>query len=103
MVVALGVPACTDPAAVNPGSGVGTASATPRAIIAADAPKPAVTEAAAAAHAVDASIAAISLSEPPADAARAVELCLVNEWVAASGSDVITGLGHIGHATDASR
>jgi hypothetical protein len=101
MIVALGVFACSAPAAVNPGSGVETASATPRATIAADVAKPAATEAAAAAAAVDASIAAISLSEPPADAARAFELCLVNEWVAASGSDVIAGLGHIEHATDA--
>ncbi len=101
MVLALGVMACTDPAAAVPGSSIGAASPMPGTTIAADVPKPAATEEAPAAPAVDASIAAISLSKPPAEAARAFELCLVNEWVAASGSDVISGLGHIDHATDA--
>jgi hypothetical protein len=101
MVIALGVMACTDPAAALPVSSAGHASPIPGATIAADAPKPVATKEAPAAPAVDESIAAISLSDPPAEAARAFELCFVNEWVAASGGDVISGLGHIEHATDA--
>jgi hypothetical protein len=44
---------------------------------------------------------AVSLSHPPADAARAFELCSVRGWVEAKGIDVIRGIGRIDHADEA--
>jgi len=43
----------------------------------------------------------VSLSNPPADAGRAFELCLVRGWVERNGIDVIAGLGRIDHANEA--
>jgi hypothetical protein len=43
----------------------------------------------------------VSLSHPPADAARAFELCSVRGWVDAKGMDVIAGIGRIDHANEA--
>ena len=47
---------------------------------------------------IDPAVAPVSLSDPPADAARAFEVCLVPEIVSRYGSAAITGFGRIGHA-----
>ena len=52
---------------------------------------------------IDPTVAPVSLSNPPADAARAFEVCLVPEIVSRYGSAAITGLGRIEHASDAPR
>lgn len=51
--------------------------------------------------AVEPVIAPVSLSQPPADAARAFEICAVRGWVDRNGIDVIAGIGRIGHANEA--
>lgn len=43
----------------------------------------------------------ISLSQPPADAARTFEICAVRGWVERDGIDVIAGIGRIDHAYEA--
>lgn len=48
-------------------------------------------------------IVPISLSQPPADAARAFEICAIRGWVDRDGIDVIAGIGRIDHAYDAAR
>ena len=50
---------------------------------------------------VDPAIQAVSVSNPPAAAARTFEVCLVNELVARNGIGVIAGIGRIDHASDA--
>lgn len=50
---------------------------------------------------VDADIAPISLANPPADAARAFELCRIHDWVDRKGPEVIAGIGRIDRAREA--
>ena len=50
---------------------------------------------------VDPAIQPVSVSNPPAAAARTFEVCLVNELVARNGIGVIAGIGRIDHASDA--
>jgi hypothetical protein len=49
----------------------------------------------------EAAISPVSLSRPPADAARAFEVCSVRGWVDQRGIGVIAGLGRVPHAIDA--
>jgi predicted small lipoprotein YifL len=46
-------------------------------------------------------IAPVSVSRPPAEAARAFEVCSVPGWVDRNGIDVIAGIGRISHANEA--
>lgn len=50
---------------------------------------------------VEAAITPVSLSQPPADAARAFDVCSVRGWVDQKGIGVIAGLGRTEHAIDA--
>lgn len=50
---------------------------------------------------VDPALEPVSISKPPASAARAFEVCLVGELVARNGIGTIAGIGRIDHASDA--
>jgi hypothetical protein len=96
---------CLAPTADGPAGGAGAAGpgapvATQIAAVAATT-RPAGATALPVSLAVDTSVVPVSLSRPPADAARAFDLCLIDEWVGRNGAQVIAGLGKIDHATGA--
>jgi hypothetical protein len=107
VVALLALAGCVAPVAEDSGSGQGAGGQPGAQVVSSHAPADDAVIAGSsppvepAAVPVDTTIDPVSLSRPPADAERALELCRVRDWVDRNGADVIAGMGKIEHAKDA--
>lgn len=107
IVVLLALSGCVAPVAEDSGAGQGAGDQAGAQVVSSVAPADdaVVAESTPAAEPaaipVDTTIDPVSLSNPPADAERALELCRVRDWIDRNGTDVIAGMGKIDRAKDA--